>query len=137
MVKNTIKIALFLSFWVLYVVGCHTVYRPIKLDKPNTFMYGTTWYYTTILDVIVWHVPKSMEEKIGDEWQPVWRIEATEKIPARGFVVTVGEIPEGFQQIIPNPPDRPALLRGEHYAIHIAVEQWDMSLTRPTVWTAQ
>jgi hypothetical protein len=135
--KNAIKVGLILSFWALYVVGCHITYEPIKLDKPNTFMYGTTWYDTTILGVIVCRVPKAITGVNSNQEQPVWLVKATKEVPARGFVVTVGEIPEGFQQIVPTPPAKPVLLPGEHYEIDIVVEQWDMSLTRPTVWIAQ
>lgn len=134
--KNTIKVGLVLSFWVLYVVGCDPVYEPIKLDKPNTFMHGPTWDEGRILEVIVWHVPKSMAGENSDQWKTVWQIKATKKIPARGFVVTVGEIPEGFQQIIPNPPDRPVLLPGEHYAIHTESDGYRI-FTQSVRWTAK
>jgi hypothetical protein len=136
MAKNTIKVALFLSFWVLYVVGCDPVYEPIKLKNPNTFMHGPKWDGGQILEVIVWHAPKSMAGESSDRRQPVWQIKATKKIPARRFVVTVGEIPEGFQQIIPNPPEKPVLLPGEHYAIGIESDTY-RSFTHPVEWTAK
>ena len=49
----------------------------------------------------------------------MWKIEATADVPLKGFSVTVGDVPDGFKQIVPTPPGKFHPNKGEEYLIDI------------------
>jgi hypothetical protein len=62
---------------------------------------------------------KILSVSISTQGTNVWEIRATKDIPAKGFIVSVGEVPEGFEQIVPVSPERFQPVRGTRYAIFI------------------
>jgi len=102
---------------VLTICGCigDFVSIPIKVeDSPNTFRHGLRGLGEKILRVDVLKSEQSYSPSTL-----VWRIEAKCEVSAFGFTVTAGQIPKGFEQTFPHPPEKFSLVRGQEYAIVI------------------
>ena len=57
----------------------------------------------------------------------VWLIEAVESVPVKNFTVTIGKVPEGFEQLNPSPDCTFIPIRGEKYSMHIATDgEWSV-----------
>ncbi len=57
----------------------------------------------------------------------VWMVQATFGVPARDFTVTVGKVPDGFQQILPPPSENFSPTLGKEYFIMICMEPMEKS----------
>ncbi|MGD2095523.1 MAG: hypothetical protein PVH77_11000 [Phycisphaerales bacterium] len=65
-----------------------------------------------------------------------WEIKADEPIDAEGFEIVAGQVPEGFQQVKPNPEKRFDPIPGKRYFIEVDLEH---PLAMPwveTLWVA-
>lgn len=51
--------------------------------------------------------------------EPAWRIVAKEEVPLKGFTITAGQVPIGFEQLIPADEKRFHLISGQEYGIAI------------------
>ncbi len=66
----------------------------------------------------------------------VWKIEAKREIPAWVFTVTVGQVPDGFGQIIPTPLKKFRAVPGEEYIIFIDTKPSSVH-AQSTLWIAE
>ena len=117
---RTFFICLFVAFSIT-ISGCiigDRVTRPLKTSgKRNTFKHNLRSLNEKILTVRVWHFNPVLKMDTV-----VWKIEAKRKIPAWGFTVTVGKVPEGFEQVIPTPPKQFQPIAGVRYSIFIGTK---------------
>jgi hypothetical protein len=99
------------------VPGCDRVVFPQKLtNMPNTFRPELlSLWGEKVIKVEVW---KTKEDGSGPSTL-VWQINANEDIPARGFAVTAGEVPDGFVQVTPSSSEVFSVEPGKEYAIVI------------------
>jgi hypothetical protein len=142
--KRFVKILLFLILFYLAIScwGCFgdPVFTPEKVEAlPNTFKPVRNplsfLHFKASEDKILWIT-------VEDRTKRVWEIKATRDIPVSDFKVTVGNVPEGFEQLIPKPPEKFVPVPGEKYAIHIHTKFMDDSGPRtafimPTFWIAE
>ena len=105
---------------------------PRKIEgKPNTFAPDLRHFKDRIEKIEVW--------EIGDSYGQhtlVWEIQATHNVSALGFTVTVGKVPQGFKQILPQFPERFCPLVGQKYSI-VIVAQPTWSHPGGKTWTAE
>ena len=118
------KILFFLSisYGLLSFCGCvidpEPFYSPEKLKgQPNSFKIPHQLFFL---------YSKADEDKIQGisvedrtEKAKVWDIKAISDIPVPDFKVTVGEVPEGFEQLIPKLPEKFVPIPGRKYTIYI------------------
>lgn len=107
--------------YCLFFCGCVIdpipFYSPEKLEgQPNTFKIPDRLFflYSKADKDIIQSV--SVEHRAETE---VWEIKAVCNIPVPSFQVTVGEIPKGFEQVNPEPPEKFVPVEGERYIIYI------------------
>lgn len=119
----------------LVISGCiigDRITRPLKVSgKPNTFKHNLRSLNEKILMVEVLHFNRALRSDTL-----VWKIEAKHEIPAWGFTVTVGQVPEGFEQIIPTPLKKFRPVPGEEYIIFIGTKPSSVH-AQPTLWIAE
>jgi hypothetical protein len=124
---------LFSLFFIgVCLTGCIPVYKLTKEKMPNTFAVPRALQDGRVLEVLVWQ---------SNDSNSVWQIKSQRDISARNFSVTVGDVPAGFEQIIPPPPIKPILLSGKEYLITVLVRKGKgaNSLNFPcsTYWTVE
>ena len=111
------------------VKGIPNTFRPPR--NPLSFLYPKTINGDTILWV-----------EVGVRKKTLWKIKATCDIPVSDFQVTVGKMPEGFEQLIPELPNIFEPIPGEEYYILIYTKVMeDPNVRSPhyaglSVWTA-
>jgi hypothetical protein len=55
-----------------------------------------------------------------------WHIKATEAIPARGFKATIGDVPRGFKQVVPEPSALFTPVSDSQYLVEIITTNRDV-----------
>lgn len=127
---------------VISCCGCFgdPVFGPEKVKGlPNTFRPARNplWFlhFKASEDKILWVL-------VEDRTESVWKIKAIRDISLAGFRVTVGKMPEGFEQLIPEPPEKFRPVPGEEYTIHIHTKfmgdpNTPLPHIMPTLWTAE
>ncbi len=119
------KILFFPAVFFGLVAFCGCVFDPIpfyapdKLEgKANSFKISTNrlffLYSKADEDIIQGVTVEDRTEKVK-----VWEIEAIREIGVRNFEVTAGEVPEGFEQLIPEPNEKFEPVPGRRYIIYI------------------
>jgi len=91
---------------------------PEKVENlPNTFyLKGNSIWGEKVVRVEVWtYSPTTPME-------PAWRIVAKEEVPLKGFTITAGQIPPGFEQLIPAGAKKFHLIPGHEYGIAIITD---------------
>jgi hypothetical protein len=108
-----IAILLALIAMLINVCGCgDKVIVPNRLDDPsNTFGLSEKRWGGHITEVKVW--------KDSPQGEILWELRPTRRVPVTGFTVTIGDIPEGFVQVIPSPPEKFRPVPGNTYWIGI------------------
>jgi len=113
-------ICVFCVIHFIFLQGCipgDKMIFPIKAeDYPNTFRLSERNWNGRVIYVKVFNRDKS---------EVLWHIRAKNDKPIKDFVVTVGEVAEGFEQVIPAANKRFILVRGNEYLIEIMC--WDLS----------
>lgn len=118
------KTSFFLAIFYGLLSCCGCVIDPIPSypperakDQPNTFKIPHQLFFL---------YSKADEDKIQSvsvedrtEKVKVWEIKAIGDIPVPDFKVTVGEVPEGFEQLIPTLPEKFVPIPGGQYTIYI------------------
>jgi hypothetical protein len=99
---------------VCFVSGCRFAHVVSSNTNLNTFTISEKWLSGSIYSVTVYH--KNPHEELS---KIVWKIEAISDIRLSGFTVIVGNVPDGFKQIIPSPPEKFHPTKGERYLIDI------------------
>ena len=119
----------------LVISGCiigDRITSPLKVSgKPNTFKHNPRSLNEKILTVEVLHLNRALRSDTL-----VWKIEAKREIPAWGFTVTVGQVPDGFDQVIPTPLKKFRPVLGEEYIIFIGTKPSSVH-AQPTLWIAE
>lgn len=124
----------FLSCSALAISGCigDRITRPVRVKGvPNTFKHNPQGLGEKVITVKVLHFNRRSKSDTL-----VWKIEATREIPGWGFSATVGQVPDGFEQIIPVPPKKFRPVPGEEYIIYIGARPASVH-AQPTLWTAE
>ena len=125
---------LFIVFSII-LPGCiigDRITSPLKVsEKPNTFKHTLRSLDEKVLMVEVLHLNQTLRTDTL-----VWKIKAKRKISGRGFTVTVGQVPDGFEQIVPSPPTKFHPVPGEEYIIFIGTKPSSVH-AHPTLWTAE
>jgi len=106
--------------WILlaYCPGCYRGLAPEKVDSmPNSFCPGVSLQTGNIRSIEV-------KKHSGSTTEIVWFIAADTAIPAKDFVVTVGEIPKGFTQHTPEKTKTFVPQKGHEYEIFIWGDLW-------------
>lgn len=133
-IRTTFLVCLFAAFSIT-LSGCivgDRITSPLKVSgKPNTFKHNLRSLNEKVLMVEVLHFNRPLRSNTL-----VWKIEAKREIPAWGFAVTAGQVPDGFEQIIPTPPKKFQPLPGEEYTIFIGTKPSSVHAF-PTLWTAE
>jgi len=115
-----------LCWFILPMNGCGYADKPpshfVKIpDRPNAFrMYVINPFFQPRdricgVRVTVYHSHSDLPEVC-------WEIKANEPVDAAGFEIVVGQVPEGFQQVIPNSGQRFDPVPGRHYDIEVDLE---------------
>jgi len=92
---------------------------PIKVKHlPNSFKARPLCLGDEVVSVEVSKC-KVAQPTAPEDWEVVWLINAVRRVPVSGFIVTVGEIPEGFEQVVPLVPERFSPTLGEEYSVRI------------------
>ena len=101
-------------------------------DPPNTFSVGSDLIEVKKVHVVeVW-------DYLNSDSKLVWKIESKSGVPAKNFIITVGEIPENFIQTIPEKNIQFRLTRGKKYRIMIWTDHWPPDVEPSgTVWVAE
>jgi hypothetical protein len=124
--------SILLGGMIAYAGGCASdkLITAVKVDgRGNTFALSEADWGGNITKVVVWS---------GDEARKVlWKIEAAQDVPAKGFAVTVGEVPAGFRQTVPPPPEKFSPSRGEIYWIRINAAFSPHAWPMETIWQAE
>lgn len=126
--------ALLLFCLILAAPGCigDKVSFPKKVKAlPNTFKHDLRGLGEKVEKVQVYRSSDPLKPS-----ELVWQINATCDVPAAHFVITVGQIPDGFEQIIPTPPEKLYLVPSEEYAITIHTNLTSVH-AMGTYWTAE
>jgi hypothetical protein len=130
--KFTHKLILFTLLVTL--TGCigDPIFTPQKVKgQPNTFTFPRTPPLDERVLVVI----------IGGQRKTLWKIIATRDIPARGFAVTAGVVPEGFEQIIPAPPEKFHPVPGTEYDImidtNLTIDRINSYLWQGAGWIAE
>ena len=104
---------------VISCCGCFgdPVFTPEKVKAlPNTFKPVRNplsfLHFKASEDKVLWVT-------VEDRTKRVWEIKAISDIPVSDFQVTVGNVPEGFEQLIPEPPEKFVPIAGRQYTIYI------------------
>jgi hypothetical protein len=109
--------------------GCDKVIYPVKIvSTPNTFILSEENWGGKVNAVYVW--TKSRGPVL------LWDIQARKSIPVKHFRITVGIIPEGFEQVVPPPPRTFIPTHGEEYLIGIDAEFKPPAFSLETSWVA-
>lgn len=95
--------------------GDKIVYPVQVICEANTFRLPQQYNKGKIIEVAVWDYQES-------KTRLVWLIKPTADVFADSFIVTAGEIPDNFTQIIPVPPVKFDLKPGTRYVIGIRSE---------------
>jgi len=132
---------------ICFVISCHgcigdPIYGPEKVKGvPNTFRpprNPLSFLHPKTIngDIVLW-------VQVGVRKRTLWKIKANRDIPVSDFQVTVGKVPEGFEQLIPKPPKKFKPIPGEEYHILIYTEiMEDPNICSPhytglSVWIAE
>jgi hypothetical protein len=102
--------------------SCRTLIYPVRVAR-DTFILNDETIGERVVTVTVFK-----QDALSELSQPVWQIEAEDDVPVKGFKVTVGDIPEGFRQLIPEQTRRLELENGRGYRIAITVAPVDDSV---------
>ena len=84
----------------------------------NTFKLSEQWTGKYITSITVFD--KQENNELSHE--PVWVIKATEQIPAEKFVFLVGNIPNGFEQVVPDSHEKFEPVDEQEYYIMVTIE---------------
>lgn len=117
---------------VLSVGGCigDRVSIAKKVDGiPNTFRADVRALGEKVLTVKVYRYA-------GRKSHLAWQIKAIRSVPARGFQITVGTVPDGFEQMHPSPPGQFAPEVGAEYGIVIETDATAIH-TGPALWVGE
>jgi len=130
-----IQCILLSSFLAVSLSGCliRPDVDPEKLTAPpNTFAPGSDFIEVKKVFVVeVW-------DDLDSGPTLVWKIESKFGVPAKNFTITVGEVPDGFVQTIPETNGRFPLVRGRKYRIMIWTDHWPTGVDpRGTMWVAE
>lgn len=127
-------------FFAGCVINPIPFYGPDKLEsQPNTFKITRKLFflYSKADEDIITGV--SVEE--STEEVKVWEIKAVRDIEVTNFKVTVGEVPEGFEQVLPEPNEKFMPVQGRGYLIYIHTKFEDDPEYSPHIdaygWTAE
>jgi hypothetical protein len=133
MSKKLLRISVFFLVLVcltMAATGCigDKISIPVQVESaPNTFRHDVRGWGERIVKVEVW-------ERDGNV--PVWQINATRDVYAADFVVTVGQVPDGFEQVIPPHHQKFSLVRGKEYFINIHTNLTSVHALG-AIWTAE
>lgn len=113
-------------FCLLSIAALTTGCPSVRLVYPdmvsvNCFAMPQQWADRYITSVKVYEDTESSRASK----EPVWVIEATDRIPAGKVYVSVGSIPEGFEQTVPPLPQRFKPIGGQTYYIQFEIEPAD------------
>jgi hypothetical protein len=101
-----------------------------KVDGiPNTFTADVRALGENILAVKVYRYA-------ARESHLAWQIRAIRSVPARGFQITAGTVPDGFEQMHPSPSAQFAPAVGAEYGIIIETDATAIH-TGPTLWVGE
>ena len=115
--KSRLKVILGILSLVLVVTGCKTLSVSINDTNPPVFTFSAGQFAeccTHLAFFVVSEVPAG-----NDDFNVIWRIKprsgtdnSAEGLPQ----ITYGQVPEGFEQLIPTVGPPPALEEGNVYA---------------------
>jgi hypothetical protein len=127
--SKTIQVAA-IALVMIAAGGCDKVIFPVEHGvAPNAFRLNAKRWGGSVTEVKVWC--------ISGEKEIVWYVKATRKIPVRGFVVTVGSVPDGFEQIIPAPFEAFVPTPGQQYQIGVDGDFDPYAYHLETTWIAK
>ena len=107
--------------------GCDKVIYPVQIiSTPNTFVLSDKDWGGKVNAVYVWTKSRDC----------VWDIQARKDIAVKHFRITVGTVPEGFEQIMPLPPETFIPTPGEEYLIGVDAEFKPPAFRLETSWIA-
>jgi hypothetical protein len=133
-IRTTFLACLFAAFSIV-LSGCiigDRITGPVKISgKPNTFKHNLRSLDEKVVMVEVLHSNRA--SKVDTL---AWKIQAKREIPGWGFTVTVGQIPDGFEQVTPTPPVKFRPVPGEQYIIFIGTKPASVHAF-PAIWTAE
>ena len=111
----SVRIALTCAVIAVGLGGCigDKIIYPVACDgPPNTFRFSERRWRGNVTEVCVF-------TEMGEQ---VWRVQAIQNVPVRGSRVTVGVVPSGFEQTVPQPPAEFVPIPGSDYRITIVAD---------------
>lgn len=114
--KLTLSCYLVIILAVVSGCGDRVIAPRMIRKKPVTFEPGD-WAFgekTTMVEVI---------EFFDNGYSIVWKIKAKDAVPSYGFKVEVGNVPDGFEQVVPIPSKKFTPISGKEYRITIMTDR--------------